>query len=174
MGSPTVFLITGIVLIIGGFLAAFNPFAATLTVEILTAWIFLFGGVGQLVALFMASSWSERIWAGLLALACIWLGVSLLFNPLQGILTLTFVAAAMFLISGIAKVFVSFSLRGTGYFWVVLISGVVSVALAIVVFGNFFEAATVLLGIMLAIELVSSGTTLVVFSRMLKNSPADT
>jgi len=167
-------LITGIALIVGGFIAAFNPFAATLAAEQIAGWLFLLGGITQIFAIFSVSSWGARIWAALLAAACIWLGITLLYHPLAGIMALTIMAAIMFLTSGIAKLFLSFAaLRGTNYFWATLISGAVSVVLAVMVFGNILQAASVLLGIMLAIELISSGVTLIVVAGYLKNLPED-
>ena len=170
MASRIVLLVSGIAFLVGGVLALLNPFAATLAAEQLAGWVFLLGGIVQLVPVFRKGTWSSRLWAGLLAVASIWLGLSLLGNPLAGVLTLTFIAAAMFLASGVAKIGVSFRFRGTPYFWPVLITGAVSVALAIFVFFNFAEAATTLLGLMLALELIASGVTLVIMAGILKGS----
>ena len=157
-------LIIGVVLLIGGIVALLNPFAATITAQQLTAWIFLFGGIAQLVAVFHVTGWGARIWTFLLAAAFVWLGISLLNHPLAGIVALTIVAAIMFLVTGLAKVIFAFSCRGTGYFWPVLLSGLVSVALAVLVFLNFPQSAAVLLGVLLAVELISSGVTLISFA----------
>ena len=157
-------LVIGVVLLAGGIVVLFNPFAATITAQQLTAWIFLFGGIAQLVAAFRVTGWGARFWTLILAAAFTWLGISLLNHPLAGIVALTIVAAIMFLATGLAKVIFAFSCRGTGYFWPVLLSGLVSVALAVMVFLNFPQSAAVLLGVLLAIELISSGVTLISFA----------
>lgn len=157
-------LLVGLVMLVGGVVALLNPFAATLTAEAIAAWFFIIGGVLQLVAVFQAQGWGARIVALVLAAVFLWLGISLLSNPLAGILSLTLVAAIMFLASGLAKVAFSFMLRGTGFFWPVLLSGVVSVVIAIMVFSNFPQSAAVLLGLLLGVELLSSGITTISYA----------
>ena len=166
MSNWVLWLIAGIVMIVGGLFALFNPVAATVTVEQIVAWIFLFGGVLQIVGVFQASGWAARIWALVLALILIWLGISLLANPLEGILSLTLVIAVALLVSGVAKVFLSFPARGTGYFWPMLLSGAVSIVLAVMVFSDFPQSAAILLGVLLAVELLADGTAAVVYALM--------
>ena len=166
-------LLIGIVMIVGGVAALLNPFAATVTAEQIAAWFFIFGGILQIIAVFQGEGWGAKIWALVLAVVFLWLGISLLANPLAGILSLTLVAAIMFLASGLAKVFFSFSVRGTGYFWPVLLSGAISVILALMVFSNFPQSAAVLLGILLAVELLSSGVTLISYAFFVKGGGTD-
>ena len=165
-------LIVGILMVVGGIVALFNPFAASLTVEQIAGWFFLFAGLLQVVSLFQADGWGQRLWALILALALLWLGISLLFNPLAGVVTLTVMVAIMFLAIGIAKLWFSLALRGTAYFWPVLLSGALSVILAIMVFTNLPQSAAVLLGVMLAIELISSGATLIAYALYVRTAPA--
>jgi uncharacterized membrane protein HdeD (DUF308 family) len=164
MSGWLLWLLVGLVMLIGGIVALLNPFAATVTAEAIAGWFFLIGGVLQAVAVFRATDWGARIWALVLAIVFLGLGISLLANPLAGILSLTLIAALMFLSSGLVKVVWSFSLRGTGFFWPVLLSGAVSVALALMVFSNFPQSAAVLLGVLLGVELLSSGITIISFS----------
>lgn len=159
----------GVLMIVCGIIALLNPFATTLAVEQFLAWVFLIGGVFQLIAVFSAESWGQRIWGLILAAVNLWLGVSLLGNPLAGVITLTIVVGIMFAVSGVIKVIYAFNLRGTPFFWAVLISGAVSVVLAAMVFSNFPQSAAVLLGILLAVELLSSGVTLVAMGIALKS-----
>lgn len=171
MGSWLLWLVIGVLFVLGGLFALFNPFAATLTAEQIAAWLFVFGGAAQVVAAFRAGGWAARILNIILALAYLWLGISLLANPLAGILTLTVLVAIMFLINGALKVMLAFNVRGSGAFWPILLSGVISVVLAIMVFTNFPQSAAVLLGVLLAIELLSSGAMMVAFALSLKSNP---
>jgi uncharacterized membrane protein HdeD (DUF308 family) len=157
-------LVVGGIMLIGGVVALSNPFAATVTAESIAGGFFVLGGVVQVVAFFRSKRWSERIWALLLAIVFLGLGLALLANPLAGILSLTLIAAIWFLASGLTKVYASFSIRGTGYFWPVMISGVISIALALMTFSNFPQSAAVLLGVLLGVELLSSGVTLVSYA----------
>jgi uncharacterized membrane protein HdeD (DUF308 family) len=52
-----------------------------------------------------------------------------------------------------------------------LLSGLVSLALGVMVFTNFPQSAAVVLGVLLAIELIATGITLVSFAFLLRKSP---
>ena len=171
MKSSFASLALGGLMVIFGVIALFNPFAATLTVEQFLAWVFLIGGIFQFVAIFRGENWRQKLWSLVLAVVNVWLGVSLLGNPLAGIIALTYVVAIMFAVSGVSKIILSFGLRGTGYFWAVLVSGVISLALAIMVMSNFPQSAVTLLGVLLAVELLSSGVTVIVMG--LSPKPAE-
>jgi uncharacterized membrane protein HdeD (DUF308 family) len=77
----------------------------------------------------------------------------------------------MFVATGIAKVIFAFRIRGSGYFMLTLLSGLVSLALGVMVFTNFPQSAAVVLGVLLAIELIATGITLVSFAFLLRKSP---
>lgn len=175
MNSWILWVIIGVIAIIGGIIALLNPIPATLAANTIAAWFFIIGGILSLVGVFVGGGgWGQRIWALILGLAFLWLGISLLQNPLAGIVALTIVAAVTFLVTGTAKIIFAFGVRGTGYFWPTILSGVISVILAIMVFTNFPQSAAVLLGVLLAVELIASGATLVSFGMFLKNSDRET
>ena len=161
-------LLIGAVLVIGGVAALLNPFAATVTAEQIAAWFFIFGGILQVLAVFQGEGWGARIWALVLAVVFLWLGISLLGNPLAGILSLTLVAAMMCMAAGSAKICLPCLARGSGYFWPMVLSGAISVILALMVFSNFPQSAAVLLGLLLAVELLSSGVTLIAYAFVLR------
>lgn len=170
MNSWIFWLIVGIIGVVGGIVALLNPFVATITAERLAAWLFLIIGFVQLFAIFQEGSWGRRIWAVVLTVAFLWLGITLLFDPLQGILTLTIAVAILFLINGLAKIFFSFSASGSSYFWLILLSGAISVILAVMVFTNFPQSAAILLGILLAVELLSSGAAMIAFALFMRGN----
>jgi len=173
MASWFWWMILGILFVLGGVFALLNPLAATFSAEQVISWIFLAAGILTFGAVFHAIGWGQRIWTLLLSLAYIWLGLSLLFKPLEGVLTLTLLVAALFLISGVAKVIFAFLARHSGYFWPALLSGLVSVALAAMVIFNFPQSAAVLMGLLLAIELIVTGTTLFFFALFQKRLRSD-
>ena len=96
----------------------------------------------------------------------IFIGIELLQNPLQGILTLTMVIAILFMATGIVRVIVAFGLRRTVAFVPILISGLISIALAIMIFTSYPQSATYILGVLLAVELISNGISLIMYSRV--------
>lgn len=163
--NRTLWLVVGIISILGGIFALFNPLSASLAAEQLAGFVFLFVGVLQFIALFRAPSTGGKVLAAIGGVLGILIGFELLQNPLQGILTLTMVIAILFMATGIVRVIVAFGLRGTAAFLPVLISGLISVALAIMIFSGYPQSATLILGILLAVELISNGISLIMYSR---------
>ena len=162
----TLWLVVGIISILGGIFALFNPLSATFAAEQLAGWFFLFIGFLQLFMLFRAPTTTGKVFAAVGGVIGLLLGIELLQEPLQGILTLTMVVAILFMATGIIRTLVAFGLRGTAAFVPVLISGLISIALAIMIFSGYPQSATFILGILLAIELISNGISLVMYSRI--------
>jgi uncharacterized membrane protein HdeD (DUF308 family) len=94
------------------------------------------------------------------------IGIELLQDPLQGILTLTMVIAILFMATGIVRVVVAFGLRRTVAFVPILLSGLLAIILAIMIFTSYPQSATYILGILLAVELISNGISLIMYSRI--------
>ena len=161
MKPSTLLIVFGVLLLIGGVLAFANPFAASLAVTTIVGIAFLIGGVVQLWLAFSQAEDPHRIWHGFMGLLAVVLGISLLANPLGGLISLTLLVALLFLFSGAARLAMAFRNRESPLFWALLLSGAVSVLLAIMVFGNFAAAATALLGIMLGVQLLSEGVAMI-------------
>lgn len=161
-------LAVGVVFLIGGMLALTNPLAATITAVNLAGAMLLLGGVIQLYSVYTGMDAGLRLWAGLLALLAIVLGVMLLSRPFEGMIALTWIVAAYFLVAGSVKTVMALAVRGGGAFWPVMISGVLSVLLAVMIFANFPQAAVTLLGVLLAVDLISTGICLIALSLALR------
>lgn len=163
--NRTLWLIIGVISILGGIFALINPFGATLAAEQLAGWLFLFVGIIQFVAMFSAPTTGGKLFAAIGGVIGVLLGIELLAEPMQGILTLTMVIAILFMATGITRAYVAFGLRKTSAFIPVLLSAIISIALALMIFSGYPQSATYLLGILLGIELISNGISLVMFSR---------
>lgn len=161
--------ILGAISLIGGILALLNPFAATLAAGLLAAWTFVIFGVLQIIQAFQLRGWSGFLWALLLGALTLAVGISLLVNPAAGILSLTVLVAILFIVLGAVKVMYSFSLRPmSGWVWA-LISGLLSVALGVMILADFPWSAAAVLGILLAVELLSNGIFLLVVALGLRS-----
>lgn len=151
------YIIAGIVFLIGGFMGIAKPVITSFTVETMTAIFFIVGGILQAIQLFRATNTSSFIWSLLLGLLFIVLGVVLLRNPVAGLFSLTILAASFIGASGIVKFIYAFKLRPlSGWIWM-LISGIISLLLAFIIFTNMAASAAITLGILLSVELISSG-----------------
>lgn len=165
-------LIAGIVAIVGGVIALLNPLAATIFATTLAAWFFIIVGILLIVGAISDSGVQHRFWTGVLGVLGILVGLGILGQPILGALALTWAVAILFLVEGIVKVMFAFSSRGTSYFWAVLLSGAISVILAVMILSDFPQSAAVILGILLAIDLISSGVSLVALGLFGKKTEA--
>ena len=98
------FLTEGIILLVLGVLAIVVPPLASLAVTVLIGWLFLISGIAGLVMTFMARRAPGFWWALLSAVIAILAGGALLWSPVQGVLSLTFVVIAFFLIDGVLSI----------------------------------------------------------------------
>lgn len=153
-------LALGLVMLMGGILAFINPFAASLTVEALTGAVFLAAGVMELwwAVTDRKQDTSDRVLMGALGAMLVLLAVSLLLNPLAGLVTLTFAVAILFVIMGALRMAMAWRMRPKrGWGWV-MASGVMSLALAALILLALPEAALGLLGIFLGVDLLMAGS----------------
>ncbi|WP_127524206.1 DUF308 domain-containing protein [Mesorhizobium sp. Z1-4] len=158
MGSSWVLMaILAVVSIVGGVLALANPFAASMAATLLAGWFFAILGVIQIIQAFRVTDWSGFLWALAFGVLTLVVGGVLLLDPLAGMVSLTVLVAVLFLVTGVAKVMFSLSLRPvSGWAWV-LVSGIVSLLLGVMILANFPWSAANVLGILLGIELLSNG-----------------
>ena len=149
--------VLAVICIAGGFLALLNPFGATVFAVTLAGWVFLIQGVIQVIHAFRVRDWSGFIWSLGLGVLSLLVGVVLVADPLAGAIPLTLLVAALFLATGVAKTMFALALRpASGWVWV-LASGLVSVALGVMILAGLPATATAILGLLLGIELVSNG-----------------
>jgi len=157
-------LLAGMLSALGGMVALANPFAATLTVELLVGVIFLATGFLTLISVFGARGLSGRIMAGLVGIGLLALGLALVADPLRGIVALTFVTAGLLIIVGFSRIIFALAPQARAARLPFMIAGVISLALGALIFANFPEASAITLGVLLAIELISNGVSLITYA----------
>ena len=162
--------ILGGISLIGGILALINPFAATLAAVFLAGWTFLLFGVIQLIHAFRVTGWPGFLWSLLLGVLTVAVGVSLLFNPVSGALSLTLIVAILFLVLGAVKIMYGLSLRPVSGWGFAALSGVISVLLGVMILADYPWSATAILGVLLAIELLSNGIFLLMIALGLRKA----
>lgn len=159
MKSWIFWLIAGVVAIVTGVIAIINPLAASLAAVVVTGWGFLMLGVLQVIGAVVEDGWGQRIWSLLLGVLGVAIGFWLVSRPAAALLPMTFLVGWTFLIYGLLKVFAARSLRGSPFFWTVLLSGALSFLLGVLIFTDIPAASVSVLGILFAIELISTGVT---------------
>ena len=118
----------------------------------------------QTVVGFAADGLGAKLLGIALGVLMLLLGGSLLFHPLEGIISLTLLVTILFAANGIMRLISSFQMRDTPFFWPMLLSGALSVLLAAYITANFFEIAPSLLGLLLGIEMLFNGIGLIMLA----------
>ena len=158
------FLGAGIILIFLGTAAITVPLVAAIAIEVLFGWLFVVGGFVTGIHSFRALNSGKcilRLLCGILYLA---IGIILLGYPMQGVLTLTFLLAILFIFEGIIKVAVAVQLRSTPNWGWMLASGIAALILASIVFSGYPGSATWVLGLIVGINLIFNGWTMIMLS----------
>ena len=157
------FLIEGIVLVVLGVLAILVPPIATLAATLFFGWLLLISGVVGLIATLMARHAPGYGWALLSAVLGIVAGLILLRFPGAGIVSLTFLLIAFFLVEGFATIMFALehSRQLSGRWGWMLASGIVDVILAIIIFTGLPGTAAWALGLLLGINLVFGGFAMI-------------
>ncbi|WP_010137201.1 HdeD family acid-resistance protein [Oceanicola sp. S124] len=163
MKLSTAFLGIGLFLAVFGLLALANPFAASIAVTTFVGIVFLGSGVLQAWVLFKAGDHQGRGLNAVVALLTIVAGVWLLANPLAGMISLSLLLGAVFLVMGLLRVLMSLATRGAPFFWLVLLSGLASVVIGGVVLFDLGASTGAFLGLLLGIQLLAEGIGLVAF-----------
>src|SRR5215468_46247 len=92
------FLAQGVVMMVLGFLAVLEPNVATVAVSLFVGWLFFIGGIFRAASIWQSRRMPGFAWSMLTAVLAIVLGVILILRPLAGVLTLTMVLIAFFIV----------------------------------------------------------------------------
>jgi uncharacterized membrane protein HdeD (DUF308 family) len=157
------FLIEGIVLVILGVAAIILPPIATIAFTIIIGWIFLVSGVMGLITTFWARHAPGFWWSLISAIIAIAAGVVLLLRPITGSLSLTLVLIAFFVVEGIASIMYAIEHRNqlTGRWGWMLVSGIIDLILAGIIFAGLPGTAFWALGLLVGINMVFGGAALI-------------
>lgn len=140
-----------------GIAAIAIPQIFTVGIELLVGSLFLVGGIVQFIRLFQ--SWDAPGFWGTLgnALLNLVLGGVLLFYPILGILSLTYLLIAYFLVDGLSKIYFSTQLKGYEKWGWIAFSGIISLLLAGLIFSGLPGTAVWTIGLLLGINMLFFG-----------------
>jgi uncharacterized membrane protein HdeD (DUF308 family) len=158
-------LLGGIVMILLGIAAIMMPLLSSLVIEIMIGSLLTASGALAITWSFSLRGTGLFAWelaVGLITLAG---GLVMLFFPLEGLVALTVLVALVMLLTGFAQgSFALWARPARGWIWGA-ISAAISIALGIFILVALPEASRVILGLLLGIDFVSTGTALVLLSR---------
>ena len=157
------FLAEGIILSLLGLAAMILPVLAGLVATIFLGWLFLMAGVVGLLFTFRARQAPGFLWSLLSAFAALIAGAVLLWNPLRGVVTLTYVLIAFFIFDGILMIILALAHRRelSGKWEWLMVNGVIDLILAGIVFAGLPGSLVWALGLIVGIDMLFGGASLI-------------
>jgi uncharacterized membrane protein HdeD (DUF308 family) len=165
------FLALGIFLIVVGVLAILRPAVATLTVVEVFGFLLLFGAGAEIVSSLWARRWGGFFLHLLTGLLYLFVGAILLERPALSAAGCTLMLAVFFVASGLFRVVFAFSQQFSGWGWT-LLSGIVTLALGVLIWRDLPEAAFWVIGTFFGIDLLFIGWSWVMLGLAVRSIPA--
>ncbi len=157
-------IVWAVLLIIFGTLAIGSPMLAALAVNIFIAWLIILAGVVHFFLAFHAHRAGGLIWKLLVGAAYLGFGVYLILHPVLGVISLTLVLAALFLLEGIFDFVLFFKMRpmpGAGW---VLFDGIITLLLGLLIGIRWPSSSAWAIGIVVGASMIVSGVTRIMLS----------
>ena len=175
MKESTKWILLGILIIVCGVIVLGSPYVASFSIAIVTGVFLLVGGVFQVVGGFSVEGMGAKLLTWLMGALMLYLGYSFLSTPVEGVVSLSMLVLFLLIAGGIARIIFAFSMTGTMVFWPVLISGILALVLAVIIFSAAKDDPTVLLrllGIIMGIEMLFNGFSMLFMGMFSKESEA--
>jgi uncharacterized membrane protein HdeD (DUF308 family) len=166
------FLIEGILLVVLGLAAMIVPPLASLAVTIFLGWMFLISGIAGLALTYWARNMPGFWWSLISAVLAILAGGILLARPIQGVLTLTVVVGVYFLAEGVATIMYALEHRRelSGRWSWLLVAGAMDILIAFFIIAGLPGSAEWAIGLLVGINLLFGGATLIGMALAARNS----
>lgn len=158
------FAAEGVFFIILGLIAIIVPQVFAVGLALFLGWLLLAGGVVQLIrALSMMDMPGFGLWL-FIGLIQALIGYALVMDPFKGAMTLTMLLTLFFAIEGLAKMYLAFMMRPLARWHWIAFSGFTSLLLAIVIWLGWPGTALWVLGLLLGINMLFLGWSLLKIS----------
>lgn len=164
----------GIVSILGGVIAIAMPFLGTLTAALVAGAALVASGLMGLFTAFRRHEGWHVAAAFALALLSIVVGVMIFLQPVAGIFALTTLVIAWFGASGLLRFWYGAKSLGDGGGWMLAL-GILSMAVALMLWFGLPFSATWVLGVLLGVDLAVWGALMIAFAvRIGRAAPVST
>ena len=154
------YLVEGVLLVVAGVLAILYPVVSSEAVIILLGWLLILSGLVQGLSLIGARH-VPHFWLQLISvILAVVVGFLFLRDPGQGMATISLLLVVFFMVEGMSKVVFALTIRPFPNWGWVLASGLVGIALSLVLLGSLPVTAAWLVGFLLGINLISVGAAI--------------
>jgi uncharacterized membrane protein HdeD (DUF308 family) len=150
-------LALGILFIVGGVFAFVTPFLAGIVVATVVGVVIALTGIGQIIHAWRMQSWGGFVWQLVIGIVLLVGGVSIYLDPVSGVLSLTLLAAVMFIVKGVFQIILGVRLRPhDGWGWIVA-SGVIALVVGVLIYIQWPMSAGYAIGTLAGISLAFTG-----------------
>lgn len=161
----------GLVLVLVGCAAIGSCFVTASATVLVFAALILVGGLVQIVTAFWARRWHGfflHLLSGSLLLFC---GLFMVHNPLEAVVSLSFLVALCLLLGGIFRVVIALLERFDGW-GLMLFNGVISILLGMAMWSQWPLSGIWVIGLFVGIEVLLSGLSWLILGLSVRASPS--
>jgi uncharacterized membrane protein HdeD (DUF308 family) len=162
------FVALGVALVLLGVLALGDVVAVTLASAVFVGAMFLVGGIFHLIHAFMVKTWSGFLMNVLAGVLYVIGGALIMDEPIAGALLITIFLIAALVVGGALRITVALRHREMGGWWLMVLSGLVSVVIGILLYGSLPWSGLWVLGTLIGVELLVQGVTWLMFGIALR------
>ncbi|MFO7926079.1 MAG: HdeD family acid-resistance protein [Halobacteriota archaeon] len=164
--APRRAVVGGIVIALLGVLAIMFPFVTGLSLSILLGGVLVIGALVHAAHAFgRERSRGSRLLQAVLGVLYGVAGISLLVNPVFGLVTLTLLVVAFLFLDGIVEIAWAVRVRGQQHWVWLLVSGVISLVAAGLLWMGLPSTAIWAVGFLFGVNLLATGIAMAVYGR---------
>jgi uncharacterized membrane protein HdeD (DUF308 family) len=161
-------MIAGVLATVLGIVAIIVPAVASVATAIFIGWILIVAGGLQLADALAVPDRGRTVLRAMLAVLTFAAGLYLVLAPLDGAFTLTVMLVIWFVASGVARIASGIAERGVPGAGLMVVNGLLSLALGLLVALKLPESAGWAIGLLVGVDLLFAGTSLIRLSSVLR------
>lgn len=151
------FVALGIGMILAGGLALGDTVLVTLVSVIFIGAMMVVAGAFQILHAFAIKQWGTFLFALLCGALYVAAGLIIMREPIQGSIIITIFLLAVLSVAGILRIVMALRHREIKGWWLLLLTGIISIGLAVLLYLSLPWSSLWLLGTIIAIELILHG-----------------
>lgn len=145
-----------------GAVAVTTPLITGVAVTVFVGFLLLGSGVAQVVHAFKSGQWGTGFWGTVIGLLGVVAGLIMVFRPLVGLVTMTLILAAYFLVDGVSEIIAAIRIKpDQGWGWV-LFNGVIAVLLGFMIWRQWPVSGAWAIGLLVGIHILLTGWTMII------------
>jgi uncharacterized membrane protein HdeD (DUF308 family) len=164
--------ITGVLSLLGGVVAIVLPNVASVATAIFIGWLLVFASALYVVDAFSTREGKRIALRLLMAVLTFAAGLYLLVAPLDGTFTLTVMLVIWFVAIGVARIVIGISDRGTPGAGLLVLSGLLSLALGLLIALELPSSAVWAIGLIVGVDLAIWGAQMIAVAQSLRPATA--